>query len=249
MERDSISFSKTEYQKRYPFLGLAFAVIMVTVISVDATASDCVLELSKTGGYATLLDTDVDDLDYSKDFSVEVIAKIEPHSVGGRWGGLIEKAHNGISLYNPAYPGFAIGIGGGHLEHFGQRIAAKVGDGTNDVELISSYYEGYVYVVMTWNATTKELILYVNGALDSADTNAAIAPADIENEQSLNIGRGLYNLGRDIFMARIWNRKLTAAEVATLSENYDATGQHVCGATHPGSYPRSVAVLDPLWRF
>jgi len=40
MECDNISFSKTEYQKRYHLLGLTFAVIMVTVLSVDAAASD-----------------------------------------------------------------------------------------------------------------------------------------------------------------------------------------------------------------
>ncbi len=188
--------------------------------------SDSVLELSRTGGYASLSDADVDDLDYSKDFSVEVITKIEPHSIGGQLTSFIQKSWKG-ALFSASEPGFAIWPNPGHFEYFGQRLSAKVGDGTNHVFLTSQTLEGCVYAVMTWDSTAKELILYINGAEDVNGTNPAINPLNIENNYDLQVGRIGSDLKRDIFMIRVWNRGLSSSEVSNLWNNYDTTGQHI----------------------
>ena len=186
---------------------------------------DSVLHLGSTG-YAYLPDSNVSDLDYSKDFSVEVITNIEPHSSGGRWASFVQKASR-YSLYNPAYPGFAIGTSGdGNIENFGKRLAVKVGDGTNHVTLSSPLLEGDAYAVMTWDSLEKALTLYINGEISANSTNSDINPLDIENDYDLQIGKGLNTLNRDVFASRLWNRRLSPAEVATLYDNYDDTGQH-----------------------
>ena len=218
-------------KKRKPHIALILAVSLIGMMLAQSLyanshyGSDSVLELSRTGGYASLSDANVDDLDYSKDFSVEVITKIEPHSIGGKLGSFIQKGSMYV-LFNPTYPGFAIGTSIGHLEYFGQQLSVKVGDGTNQVFSTSQTLEGYVYAVMTWDSTAKELILYINGDESGNNANSAINPLNIENNYDLQFGKGMNILNRDIFMVRIWNRELSSSEVSNLWNNYDATGQH-----------------------
>jgi len=222
-----------KHSKRYAIHGtillrllLFFLVCFATTYYVDAAnGSDSILELSRTGGYAEISDANVDDLDYSKDFSVEVITKIEPYSTGGRWSSFIQKSGNRI--YLESTPGFALGTNQGHLEHFGQQIYAKVGDGSNHIALSSKLLEGYVYAVMAWDRGTKTLTLYINGNQEGTGENVSINPSNIENSYDLQIGKGLGNIERDIFTARLWNRKLSPSEVSSLWDNYNTTGQHI----------------------
>ena len=93
--------------------------------------------------------------------------------------------------------------------------------------LSSQSLEGYVYAVMTWDSTAKELMLYINGDESGNNANSAINPLNIENNYDLLVGKGPYKrLNRDIFMMRVWNRELSSSEVSNLWNNYDATGQH-----------------------
>ena len=111
-------------RKRKPNIALILALSLIWVMLAQSLyanshygSDSVVLELSRTGGYAKLSDAsdaNVDDLDYSKDFSVEVITKIEPHSISGRWAPFIQKGSLYV-LFNSAYPGFALGTLDGNL--------------------------------------------------------------------------------------------------------------------------------------
>jgi len=222
-------------------LSLIWVMLAQSLYANSHYGSDSVLELSRTGGYAKLSDANVDDLDYSKDFSVEVITKIEPHLVGGSYGSFLQKAGS-QALYNSAHSGFAIGIYSGQFENFGKIIRAKVGDGTNQAAEDSYDLEGDVYAVMTWESTAKKLILYINGVEDGDSVNAAIVPANIENSYDLQIGLSLNGLKKDVFMVRLWNRELSSSEVTTLYDNYESTGQH----TRPAGFSATNLVSEWL---
>jgi hypothetical protein len=192
---------------------------------IPATQSaDSVLHLGDTG-YAYLDDADVTDLDYSKDFSVEVLARIEAFQSGGRYGTFIQK---GGVPYLASSPGFSIGTETGNEESFGKYMKFKIGDGTNHV--VTSYtskpYQGDAYAVMTWDAVNKEMDVYINGQYIETKANTAIVPSNIQNIGQLRMGKISFLLRRDIFMARLWNRKISSTDVINLWDNYDINGQH-----------------------
>jgi len=204
-----------------------FYIYPINYSKYEGFNSDNVLALSQTGGYASLEDQYVNDLDYSKDFSIEVLTKIEPHSIGGRWSSFIQKSGS-RALYLSDQPGFAIGTNQGHLEHYTQQLTAKVGDGTNHLTLNSPSLIGYVYAMMTWDATAKELVFFINGNEYSRANNTLINASNIENSYNLKIGYGNFReLKRDIFLSRLWNRKLSDSEVFEIYNNYNLTGQHI----------------------
>ena len=170
------------------------------------TYGDNFLELSD-GGYAYLADADVTDLDYSQDFSMEAVVHIAPYTPAGRWAGLLTKTYN-YGLYSSAYAGWGLGTNQGHLEQLGQSVIAKVGDGTTQVSVSAKNATGQVYSVMTWDVSESTLTLYINGEEEGTSTNTAIVGTDIENAYNLQIGKCMQELGRDIFLARMWNREL-----------------------------------------
>jgi len=223
-----------KHSKRYAIHGtillrllLFFLVCFAATYYVDiANGSDSVLELSRTGGYAELSDADVDDLDYSKDFSVEALARIEAFQRGGRWGTFIQKGGGGM-LWNSSTAGFGIGTYTGNEEAFSKSIMAKIGDGYDHISITSRSYQGYVYAVMTWDFAGKTMILYINGENVDSKTNSAITPANIKNNESLKIGKDHYKLWRNVFTVRLWNRKLSPSEISSLWDNYNTTGQHI----------------------
>ena len=184
---------------------------------------DGILHLGQTG-YASLANANVTDLDYSKDFSVEAISKIEPYTTGTRHDSFVQKGDS-YALWRTASNGFALGIIEGQYETFGKKIGAKVGDGTNQAAFTSGFYEGTVYMVMSWEVNTKTMTLYINGNRVSVVTNANINLSRINNSYNLQIGAGEGPLKRDIFMARLWNRKISSGEVSQLYNNYNSTGQ------------------------
>lgn len=187
---------------------------------------DSFLRLGDTG-YAYLPDANVADLDYSRSFSVEALSRIEAFQAGGRWGTFIKKGGSAI-LWSSSVPGFGIGTYAGNSGSFSKRILAKVGDGTAHASVTSpEYYQGYVYVVLTWDAPARNLTLFVNGIRGAASDNSAISLSGIENGGELRMGKDQYNLRRDVFFARLWNRRLTESEISDIWDNYDTNGQHM----------------------
>jgi hypothetical protein len=188
-----------------------------------------VLELSRTGGYASLTNNDFDDLDYTKDFSVEVIGRIEEFQRGGRYGTFVQKGASTV-LWNQAYPGFAIGTDTGNEDTYAKSIICRIGDG-NSVSSVTSWREGYsyqgdVYIIMTWNVSAKKMNCYTNGLLIGNRTNQDIVPGNMKNNDSFGISTSHNDLRRDVFSARIWQKELSKEEVGQLYENYNLKGQH-----------------------
>ncbi len=167
-------------------------------------------------GYAYLENDNVTDLDYSRGFSVEAVVRIEPHQPGGRWATFIEKGGD-LVLRQVSSAGFGIGTLEGNSRDFGQYILAKIGDGTNQVVLESPRaYQGYVHAVTTWNVAAKTMTLYINGQWIDSKSNPLISPALIRNNGELRLGKGYCELRRNVFLARLWNRELSAWDVARL---------------------------------
>lgn len=202
-------------------------IVWMGLATVSAYAQgDSYLDLGRSG-YAMLPNSKVHDLDYTKDFTVEAVIKIEPAMGRGRWPYIVAKAVEGPGFVASA-PGFALGLDQGHLPTYGQIIVAKVGDGTKHIFLTAREREGYAYAVMTWGATDRSLSLYVNGEIEAFEANAGIVPSRIKNTEPLGLGHAtLYDpLGRDIMLARLWNRRLTADDVAQLWSQFASTGRH-----------------------
>jgi len=178
-------------------------------------------------GYALLPDVEVTDIDYTKNFTVEAVIKIEANQGGGRWPFIVAKAEEyGGALAGAA--GFVLGLELGQRQTYGQVVIAKVGDGTHQVVTRARERDGYVYGVMVWDVDNRALTLYVNGQREATDTNSLIVPAHIKTGMPLGLGQsgGYHPLGRDIYLARLWNRALSSAEIETLWDNFSSTGRH-----------------------
>jgi hypothetical protein len=206
-----------------------FSVAMVfgTFRSPPAQAQgDSYLKLS-AGGDAVLPDSSVADLNYAKDFSVEAVVKIEPSSPGGRWAFILAKAGQ-FASYLATSPGFSLGTEQGHLQTFGQIIVGKVGDGKHQVTVSATEREGYVHAVLTWDVAARQMILYVNGLVEGQASDPNIDPGHIKNGENLGLGHtgGYGDLKRDIQLARLWNRKLSAADVGRLWDSFNLTKRH-----------------------
>jgi len=177
------------------------------------------------GGSARRAHAGVSDLDYSRDFSLEVMLRMETFERGGRWGTFIQKG-NGTTLWDSASPGFAVGTYCGNEGTYAKKIMAKVGDGTSHVTLTTSRITGQVHVAVTWTAATRTLALYANGTPVASGAGAGIVPASIANTEDLGIGISSYELRRNLLCARIWNRALTDAEIAAVANRFAQTSRH-----------------------
>jgi hypothetical protein len=193
-----------------------------------------------TNGYASLPAGVVQDLNYQQDFSVEVVLNIEACAAGGRWPNVLAK-----KVSPPlADAGFALSINQGQFKTVGQQIYASVADGAHQANVSSRSYQGIVHAVMTWNITTRELRLYANGAFEGSVTNTLINPANLKNSTDLKLAAPSSGqpLQRDILLARLWNRRLSDAEVANIWADFDTTGQHDL----PADFDRSALVSEWL---
>ncbi|MBF0593358.1 MAG: hypothetical protein HQL22_00155 [Candidatus Omnitrophica bacterium] len=178
-------------------------------------------------GYAYRSAADTVDLDYSKDFSAEGVINLEPHATGGTYAPIVSKTNN---LYGTT-AGF--GMGTTHIsvkDNYGQFLTAKVGDAAHSAVILnaSKTFQGPTYAVMVWDSQARNLKFYVNGSLNGSAANALIVPANIKNSYDLRIGKlpdGY--LQRDVLMARVWNRQLSAAEVSALWQSFSSTGRYV----------------------
>lgn len=207
-------------------LGLLALLCVIALATRSDGQGDSYLDLGKTG-YALSSGSRVADLDYTTDFSVEAMIQIEPNRGRGRWPYIVAKVAEGTGYFEHE-PGFALGLQQGHLQTYGQIIVAKVGDGNRHIVLAAREREGDAHAVMTWDATDKRLSLYVNGQIEASEADSAIVPSRIRNSHPLGLGHATdYDpLGRDILLARLWNRKLDSAQIAQLWSSITSTGQH-----------------------
>ncbi len=224
--------------------------IVLIWFSINASASgpfngDSYLKLDNTNtGYASRPDTQVDDLDYSKSFSVEALIKIESQRSYGAYAYIFGKGHGGD--YTGATTGVFLDFRESHIAMYGQYIAGTVKDGVNTVEVKSNCIEGYAYSVMTWNVQSKILVLYINGQEVKRDTNTSIIPLNIKNIYPMVLGQknGGTTLGANIFFVRLWNREVSATEVSALWNNYQNTGQHILPGSVPATDLKSQWLMD-----
>ncbi len=210
------------------------AVVLLTPLS-GWGHGDSYLSLGASG-FALRADASVDDLDYERDFSVEAIIAIDPNQRGGHTPYIVAKADE-WALFADTEPGFGLGLKQGHVPTYGQVIVAKIGDGMHHVVVEARQREGYAYAVMTWDVRDKILRLYVNGVDEGQAGNAQIRSRGIKTTFPLGLGhsQGYSPLARDIHLARLWNRRLSAEEVVLLWEYFSASGRHVL----PVSFDRS----------
>lgn len=217
----------------FPRFSLIVFLVTLAFLGFSSTAKaadpgDGILHLGTTG-YVSRSDASVSDLDYTKDFSVESTVDIPAYSTSGVWTGLLSKTLNSFD----ASSGFALTMGHSQFDTFGQNMYAKIGDGTHGgADIMSpSAYQGITHVVMTWNATSKLLTLYVNGIAVGNTTETGLVSASIQNSDSLQIGTSLggdgTTLGRDILFARLWNNELSASDITAIYNNFTNTGQHI----------------------
>lgn len=102
-----------------------FILFLPSLCSAADYAADSSLELARTGGYAARSSAAVDDLDYGRDFSVEVVSKIDPYSIGGRWASFVQKSGD-RALYLASEAGFALGTNQGISNHSGSSLRQRL---------------------------------------------------------------------------------------------------------------------------
>ncbi len=194
-------------------------------------------------GHAYLENAEVTDFDYTRSLSVEIAARIEPHQIGARWGTFIEKGGD-LVLRQASSPGYGLGVVEGNTGSFAKGVSAKIGDGTRQLLVESPVqYEGYVYLIMTWDIGSRTMALFVNGELVGTETDASISPSDFRNDGALRIGAGEHgDTRRNVFLARLWNRLLSPSEVKYLWTEFEGSSRHVL----PPVFDRSALVSEWL---
>jgi len=226
--------------RRYACLGGVLLAVFLTQ-RCGWGQGDSYLSLGPSG-FALRPDESVEDLDYERDFTVEAIIIIDPNQQGGHTPYILAKADE-WALFADTEPGYALGLKQGHIPSYGQVVVAKVGDGTHHVVVEAQEREGYAYAVMTWDAGEKILSLFVNGASEGQGSDTQIDPTGIKTAFPLGLGQsqGYSPLGRDIHMARLWNRRLSAEEITGLWNHFASSGRHAL----PVSFDR--AMLHSEW--
>lgn len=199
---------------------------------------DAVLHLG-TNGYASILDSQLQNFNSQTNVSLEVVLNIKAHAAGGRWPVLLGKKYSPPS----ADAGIALSINQGQFNTMGQQIYATVADGTNQTSVTSRFFQGIVHAVMTWDCQAKILNLYMNGSPEGSATNNLLS-ANLQNTQTFQVGGPSTGrtLQRDVLLGRLWNRVLKAAEVGTLWTNFVESGQHIL----PAGFNRSGLVSEWL---
>ncbi|MBU4347464.1 right-handed parallel beta-helix repeat-containing protein [Patescibacteria group bacterium] len=194
-------------------------------------------------GWAERASADINDMDYSKDFSVEILAYIPPFEEQARIPAYISKRYRGEA-------GWSMSGGHEYFNTYTHNVSFAVSDGTNSAG-VTFNYAGYAHMVLSWDATSKTLTGYINGISGKQEkTNININPSGIKNTKALSIANGLYynaNSGwggsnSDVSFARLWNRKLSDSDVGAIYNNWKSTGQHQT----PAGFSRSDLVSEWL---
>ncbi len=216
------------------FLGLA---LMCVVIYPAATVADDSVFVPGLWGWAERSDSALTDLDYSRDFSVELWTYVPSFVVQGRYAGYISKYQSGSS-------GWGIHCSHDYFNNYTKRVGFVVSDGSESVNY-QFLHAGYAYLVMNWDVSEKKMTVYLNGEFQASKSNSNIQPALIESNDPLTVGYNLRSLDRgcinaDIYMARIWNRSLDAGEISAIYQPLAARGLR----TLPDSVSRTNLVSE-----
>jgi hypothetical protein len=171
-------------------------------------------------GYAFIMDNDFNDLNYNQSFSLESIIKIPSYYSMTRNTAFVMK---GAQNHPFTQSGFGFGTTVANSESFGKRIVARVSDGTRELSITSVAFEGYAYVVMTWDHENKQLRFYVNNNHIGNAGDPDIIPENIKGIGQFRFG-GTGFTGIEFHMARLWNRKLDALEIKRLWDNFNQSG-------------------------
>ena len=136
-------------------------------------------------------------------------------------------------------------------------VAVSINGGSNvqrystTVRQLNTWY----YVAGVYNAQAQTLDIYVNGVLDDGVLRGTVPASQFDANQNVTIGRraggtGYYFQGT-IDELRIYNRALTAAEVAAdMTTPVDQQGPDVEPPTAPGApaaAPMSAGRMDVSW--
>jgi len=199
----------------------------------DAVTGDSYMALG-ADGYAELAAAGATDLDYARDFSVEAIFNIDAFELAGRWSAVAAKGGFNVGYY-AGTPGWYLGLYAGDDTLAGKKIWARVCDGNEHAVTVGGErVTGRVHAVMTWDASARALELVVNDGigdgigddvgLAAAGTNAELLPEDIANSGPLRIGKSYTTFQNDIFLVRLWNRRLARGEITALWQQWTEQG-------------------------
>ena len=182
---------------------------------------DDFLYLAK-GGYATLNDADVDDIDYAnEDFSMEALIDVRSNQpMGDSYSGIITK--NDV-LGNDA--GWGLGMSNSDWYSWIYQVRFRISDGTNHLYLYSSK-NGLIHVVVTWDRISRNATMYFNGVQVHSNSNTNIIPSNIKSSKPLQIGiaNSQEEINRNILMVRWWKEKLSAQTIQALYNNWKNKG-------------------------
>ncbi|MCG8338634.1 MAG: right-handed parallel beta-helix repeat-containing protein, partial [Proteobacteria bacterium] len=211
------------FHKKFYIIEIMFLMLscLVSVCFIDETnATDSGLYFNPNGGYGRIRHSDFFDLDYSRDFSVEVVVNAgEYENRNVTWPGILGKSDSD-GLYNQKRPGWALGL----YASRGTTYVARISDGTNSVSVTAEHI-GITHLLVVWEKKSKTLTLYLNGVITKTRSNKNINPTLIASENDFQIAKSLGRLQSPILYARLWNKDLSTS-AKKLFNHFSKTKQH-----------------------
>ena len=183
-------------------------------------------------GYGIVSDVEFNDLNYSRDFTIETLYYTPKFAIHGSWAGVVSKGHSSMGYGNAMsdeggfYIGFS-GCGGGDIS-YEKGVSTKVAlsDGDRYIDVGGPNLRGNIYAVMRWDADEKNLSFFVNGEYTGYENDSSFNLSGIDNSFPFSLGyRSTSTLFKgETLMVRIWNRELTEEEVIDLWQNVSLSG-------------------------
>lgn len=204
--------------------------------------------LDKTiNGYLTREGVDVSGISYTSNFSVEVAIDYRYGDHVGYYGEIIRHGQD-ANTFNYARPGWSLNAAtSGFNTPAGQMTLGFFfsDGGSKQLSVYPPAFEGRVHYAFTYNATSKTLKCYVNGVYHSQSVDATFSPpASIAHPLaigSMNNTASSYAPGDETFfaswgtkgatpafkmyLARIWQKELSAGEVTDLYGYWNGKGR------------------------
>lgn len=181
-------------------------------------------------GWAQRSGDQVNDLDYSKDFSAEVLIYIPPNNLQGRFAVHLAKGDENVAVGR----GWSIHTGYNIWPSYAKPVYCRVSDSEWTAEVKLGPYQGFAHVVMTWDRTNRILKGYLNGGAQIEEARESnLSATRIESAGRLKMAaNGRYPMpnpwggtNTDVHFARLWNRKLTESEVKDVYKHWLLTRQ------------------------
>lgn len=181
-------------------------------------------------GYLVRENADIGNLDYSGDFSVELAVAVDHYQFEGDYAELMRHGEQASTF--GATSGWSIGFGsyGYSSQDEKSTILAVVNDGTNRAQATTQVLRGSHAIVLTWEAASSTLTLYVDGVqVDTQSvpglTLGAVMPGDMciggNNKVHARYASqfGLYPCPNfRMWIARIYQSVLTQTDIDDLWE-------------------------------